>query len=142
MCWIEFFAAWIGALHCKSDPVSEVQLFFQDRGELYRKFGCSIDIESSSRLQYPATLVNPDSAPGQIRIAIHLVVVAILVVLPDIEGRVGKNSIDDLGLHALQDMEAVGVVEDSVRRGQKWFHHLTDPLHFIRLSLGTSPRPP
>ena len=142
VCWIQFFSAWIGALHCESDPMSEVQFFFHDRGKLYRKFGCSIDKESSSRFQHSATFVNPDPAPVQIRIAIHHVVVAILVVLPDIERRIGKNSIDDLGLHALQDMEAVGVVEDSVRCGQKWLHHLTDSLHFNRLYLGTNPYPP
>ena len=133
VCRIQLFSTWIGALHCKSDPMSEVQFFFQDRGKLYRKFGCSIDKERSSRFQHSATFVNPDPAPGQVRIAIHHIVVAILVVLPDIERRIGKNGIDDLGLHALQDMEAVGVVEDSVRRGQKWLHHLTDSLHFIRL---------
>ena len=142
VCWIQLLSARIGALHCKSDPMSEVQFFFHDLGKLYRKFGCSIDKEGSAWLQHTAAFVNPGPAPSQIRIAIHFVVVAILVVLPNIERRVRKNSIDDLGLHALQDMEAVGVVEDSVRCGQKRFHHLTDLVHFIRLSPGTSPCSP
>ena len=139
VCWIQLLSAWIGALHCKSDPMSEVQFLFHDRGKLYRKFGCSIDKESSSWFQHTTAFVNPGPAPSQIRIAIHFVVVAILVVLPDIERRIGKNGIDDLGLHALQDMEAVGVVEDSVRCGQKWLHLPTDSLHIIRLSPRTSP---
>ena len=142
VCRIQLLSARIGALHCKSDPMSEVQFLFHDRGKLYRKFGCSINKESSSRFQHTAAFVNPGPAPGQIRIAIHFVVVAILVVLPNIEWRIGKNGIDDLGLHALQDMEAVGVVEDSVRCGKKWLHHPSDSPHVIRLSPGTSSCPP
>ena len=122
---IELLSTWIGSFHGQCDPVPELQSLAHDRRKLDRELGGCIEEERSSRFQHAAAFENPPSAPGQVLLSCHRVVVSILVVLAKIEWWICKDGVYDMRFHSFQDMEAVGVVQGSVGCCQTWLFHLT-----------------
>ena len=119
---IELLPAWPGAFHGQRNPVPEVEPLSHDRSELHCKLRRGVEKERSARFQDTAALEDPPAAPGQVFGPCSCVVVAVLVVLADVERRIGEDGVDDLRLHAFEHPEAVGIVEDSMGGGQEWLH--------------------
>ena len=128
---IQFLSAWICAFHGQCYPMSELQSFSHNRGKTNCKFGCSVEEKCTSGFQYTATFKNPYSAPTQIFVSCDGVVVTILVVLSQVEWRIGKHSVDHFRFHAPKDVNAICVIEDPMRRGQEWLLQLTGSWRII-----------
>lgn len=111
------------ALHGDSDPVPKIQTLSHYRRKLNREFWSRVEKECTARLDDTATLLNPFSAPLEILALGNSVIVAILVILADIEGRIGKNGIHHARLHAPQDLDAVGVEKRTVGSGKEGLIH-------------------
>ena len=122
---IQLLSSWIRTFHRQCYPMSELQFFSHNWGKANCKFRGSIEKKGTSGFQYTATFKNPYSAPAQIFISCHVVVIAILVVLSQVEWRIRKHSVDHFRFHVPKDVNAVCVIEDPMRRGQEWLLQLT-----------------
>ena len=131
MCRIELFPPRPGAFHGQRNPMPEAQPFSHDRSEPDCKLRCSVEKECSPRLQDAAALEYPPAAPGEIFGLCRRVVVAVLVVLADVERRIGKDGIDDPRFHATENLEAIGVVENSMGCNQIRLFHLTTSRYLV-----------
>ncbi len=136
---IQLFPARICALHGQCDPVPEIHLFSHDRSKSYRKFRCGVEEKGASWLQYSTAFEDPLPAPSQVLVPIHGIDISILVILAKVERWVGKYGIDYLRFHVPEEVLAIRVVKDSVRRGQVWLFHPADSRHVIRSGVGHAP---
>lgn len=114
MCGIEFFPPRISSLHGERDPVSKIKVFFQRGGVLERELRRGVQKKGATGLQHTAALENPRTTPLQIVGLRSFVVVAVPVVLSEVEWGVGKNGVDDAGPHAAEKLETIDIVEDAV----------------------------
>ena len=128
---IQLLSAWIRAFHGQCYPMSEFQLFSHNRGKTNCKLRCSVEKKCTSGFQYTATFENPYSAPTQILVSCDGVVVTILVVLSQVEWRIGKHSVDHFRFHVPKNINAICVIEDPMRRGQEWLLQLTGSWRII-----------
>jgi len=94
---IKLSAPQVRSLHRQGNPVPESQIFGHNRGKLNRQLRCGIEEKRPARLYDAAALQNPTPTPLQVFFRIRLVVVAVFVVLTQVERWVGENSIDRLG---------------------------------------------
>lgn len=128
---IKLLTTWKRALHGDSDPVPKIHILSHDWCKLNRELWSRVEKKCTARLDDSATLLNPFSAPLQILALGNSVIVAVLVILADVEGRIGKNGIHHARLHPPQDLEAVGVEKSTVGSGKEGLIHgaemLTQP---------------
>lgn len=106
---VQLFAPRIGPFHGKRDPVTKVKSFFQNRGKLNGQLWGRIQKKRSARLQYTAAFMNPFPAPVKINRLRYFVVIAVFVILSNVEWRVCKDGVDYAWLHLLEQLETVGV---------------------------------
>lgn len=132
---IQFVSARVGAFHCKSYPVPEVQIFPHDWSELNSKFRRRVEEKGSTRFDDPATLGNPFSAPLHIVALLHLVVIPVPVILADVERRVCKYGVNGFCPHVPEHLKAIGVIEHAMRCCEKRFQHKKDSLVPLELVL-------
>lgn len=121
--WVELLASRIRSLHRYRDPMPEIKALTQNRGKLDGQFWRGVEKESPAGLDDATTLLNPLSAPLQILTLGNAIIVAVLVILADIEGGVSENGVNHARFHSLQYLEAVGIEESSVGSGEKRLIH-------------------
>lgn len=120
---VELFSSGIGALHGKCDPVAEAQSLSENSSILDGEFGRCIQEESAAGFQYAAALQDPLATPAQIVGLGAFVVVAVSVVLADVEWGIGEDGVDDARPHAAEKLETIHVEEDAVRCREEGVDH-------------------
>jgi len=116
---IEFVTSRKRPLHCDGNPMAEVQALPHDWSKLHRQRWGSVKEECPSWLNNSRTLLDPLATPLQVFTLSYAVIVSVLVVLADVEGRICKNGVHNARLHSSQDLKTVCVEKRSVRGGKK-----------------------
>ncbi len=111
--WIKLSAAREGSLHGNRDPMPECHFAsFEVSSEMECPSGHVIDKDRTPRLQNPNALVNPPETPVQVLARIEMVfILAVPVVLRQVEWRIGENHIDSLGSDPAKQVHAICVVD-------------------------------
>ncbi|MGC2447292.1 MAG: hypothetical protein WA477_06590 [Candidatus Sulfotelmatobacter sp.] len=109
---IELPASWEGSLHRDRNPVPKVHASrFQMRGQMECPLGQVIDKNRPARFQHPNALINPTEAPFQVVDAFQVVLIfAVTIVLPQIERRIGEDSINPLVRNCREQLHAINMV--------------------------------
>jgi hypothetical protein len=121
--WVKLVTSGKSSLHGDSNPVPKIQTFSHDRRKLHCQFWCRIEEKGTARLDDSATLLNPVTAPPQILTLGNSVIVAVLVILSDIEGRISENGVNYARLQPSQYFKAFFIEERSVGGGEEWLIH-------------------
>ena len=123
---VQFAAAREGALHRQRDPVAkEHPLLFKVTSEVIAPVRKNVNEEASPGLEHADRFIDPREGPLQIVPLLKGILDGSMpIVLPEIKGRVGEDTVDGVVLEGSKEVEAICRIQQTKARRQSGLENL------------------